>query len=179
MKYLILLYFFSFNLYSQNTKNDSIAIEFKAKLFTVSEFGLASKEQILKDIEAQKVYFLKTQYKNFLFLKIEFDQPYRISTNHTNSLVRKCFYYMAFNLQTKIFYRLGGFDYIDIDKFIDDLSSLEGKNLIDWEHRNEIEDVDLECLLKYKDLSEKQRLKHKFTCFSSCSENTSLYYVEH
>lgn len=64
--FCFLLYFSQ--LYSQeNVVIDSTAVIFKAKLFTVSEYGIASRENILRDIENQKVIFLKTKYKTFFF----------------------------------------------------------------------------------------------------------------
>ena len=158
---------------------DSTSIIFKANLFTISEYGIASKENILKDIENQKVNFLNTKYKSFSFLKIEFSQPYRTSDTSSLTLDRSCSYYLAFNITKKRFYKLGGFDNIDIDDFINDLELQEGINIIDWANRNEIAEINIDCLYDYFMLNKKQRLKRKFTCFECCSQNTKTYYIEH
>jgi hypothetical protein len=158
---------------------DSAAVVFKANLFTVSEYGIASRETILRDIESQEVIFLKTKYKTFSFLKIDFSQPYRSSDNARSTLVRNCFYYIAFNKIKNKFYRLGGFDALDIEDFIKDLESQEGVNVVDWENGNEVEGIAIECFYEYIHLNKKKRSKKKFTCFECCSENTRTYYIEY
>lgn len=112
-------------------------------------------------------------------MKIKFSQPYRTSDNSELTLDRNCFFYIAFNIIKMKFYRLGGFDSVNIDDFIKDLESQEGVNVIDWVNGNEIEEIDMDCLYEYFYLSKKKRLKQKFTCFESCSENTRTYYIEH
>ena len=180
-KYLsfICIVFICINAYGQDIVLDSIAIKFKANLFTISEYGVASKERIIEDIENQEVQFLKTKYKNFMFLKIRFSQPYRTSENGFRTLDRDCYYYIGYNIPSKRFYRLGGFDSVDIDAFIKDLESLELANIFDWEDRNEIEDIDIDCLYNYHHLSKRKRLKQKFDCFKNCAEDTRTYYIEH
>lgn len=171
---------FSFHVYCQRMPSvDSTSIAFKASLFTVSKYGIASKEKILQDVENQKVRFLKTKYKSFLFIKIEFSQPYRTSDKTRSTLTQNCNYYLAFNILEKRFYKLGGFDDVDIDDFINDLESQEGINLIDWVNRNEIEEIDIDCLYSYYKLNKKQRVKQNFTCFESCSQKIKTYYIEH
>ncbi len=157
---------------------DSTSVIFKANLFTTSEYGIASKENILKDIESQKVIFLKTKYKSFSFLKIEFSQPYRTSDISSLTLNRSCSYYLAFNIIKKRFYKLGGFDNLDIDDFINDLELQEGTNTIDWVNRDEIAEINIDRLYDYFKLNKKQRLKRKFSCFECCSQNTKTYYIE-
>lgn len=176
---LIFLLFLRFSAFGQTEEIDSCAIKFKANLLTVSEYGIASKQTILNDIESQEVEFLKTKYKNFFFLRIRFSQPYRTSESGFQTLDRDCYYYIAYNIRDKKFYRLGGFDSIDIDSFINDLQSLESNNIIDWEERNEIQEIDIDCLFDYYNLSPKKRLKRKFKCFENCSENTRMNYREY
>lgn len=179
--YTLLCFLFCFtHLYSQEkTAIDTTAIIFKANLFTVSEYGIASKEYILKDIEEQNVKFLKTSFESFCFLKIQFSQPYRTSNNSELTLDRTCAYYIAYNITKKKFYRLGGFDAVNVDDFIKDLELQEGGNSFDLVNLNEIEEININCLYEYFYLSKKKKLKHKFTCFKCCAENTKTYYIEH
>lgn len=177
INYVILLLLFKTISFAQQTEIDSSAIKFKANLFTLSEFGIASKEQILSDIENQEVSFLKTFYKEFYFLKVKFSQPYRRSNKSITTLIRNCTYYLAFNNRDKKFYRLGGFDMIDIDEFIEDLEDVEV--LLTNFNGNEIEEIDIDCLYKYHKLSKKQRLKKGFKCFKNCRQDTKTAYIEY
>lgn len=182
MKFKLMIFFsvfFYINIYCQNVQIDSTSIKFKAALFTLSEYGIASKGQILKDIENQETIFLKTKYKHFLFLRIKFSQPYRLSDLSENTFIRDCYYYIAFNKKNKKFYRIGGFDNLNIEDFIQDLDSVENDYLIDWNDRNEIEGIDIDCLYNYAKLSKKEKFKKGFTCFENCSNITRLYYIEY
>lgn len=173
MKRLIiftLLCFWLSNTFGQNI--DTTAISFKAKLLTVSEYGISNKSQILKDIENQKIKFLKTQYENFIFMKVDFAQPYRLPENHTQTLKRDCSYYIAFNVLNSIFYKLGGFDTIDIDSFFKDLEAVENVIFKDIAEGNEIEGIDIYCLHEYYKMNKKKRLKKGFRCLDSCSKKT-------
>lgn len=183
MNYKLIIFFsvfFCFHTYCQNAAVDSTLIKFKATLFTLSEYGIANKEQILKDVENQEIIFLRTKYKHFVFLKIKFSQPYRLGRGSSeNTFIRDCYYYVAFNNRDKKFYRIGGFDNLNIDDFINDLDSVEKDYTIDWNDRNEIEGIDIDCLYNYAKLSKKEKLKKGFTCFENCSNVTRLYYVEY
>ncbi|MNK08446.1 hypothetical protein D3C87_263840 [compost metagenome] len=172
--------FFYVNTYCQNDVVDSTSIIFKAALFTLSEYGVANKEQILKDVENQEIAFLRTKYKHFIFLRIKFLQPYRLGEGLSeNTLIRDCYYYVAFNNKDKKFYRIGGFDNLNIDDFIHDLDSVEKDYILDWNNRNEIEGIDIDCLYNYAKLNKKERLKKGFTCFENCTSVTKLFYTEY
>ena len=174
MRNIIILIILCFHTpYGFSQDKDSVSIAFKAKLFTVSEYGIADKNQIIKDIESQGVTFLKTKYDNFVFMKIDFSQPYRLPNNHTQTLYRDCSYYIAFNVSNSMFYRLGGFDKIDIDSFFEDLKASEGIIFKDFgATSNEIEDIDIHCLYNYYSMKKKKRRKKGFNCLVNCSKKT-------
>lgn len=175
MKRLVTLIFLSYivNIHGQDKMTiDTLAISFKAKLFTTSEYGISDKEQILKDIENQKIQFLKTQYENFVFMKVDFAQPYRIPQESTQTLNRDCSYYIAFNVTNSIFYRLGGFDKIDIDSFFEALEVNESGIFKDIVEGKEIEGIDIYCLHEYYKMSKKKRLRKGFKCLDNCSQKT-------
>lgn len=170
MKILIVLMvlFMSFVVNAQVlTAKDSLNIAFKAKLLTVSVTGIAERDIILKDVESQQVIFLKTSFKNFLFLKVKYDQSYRENEKVRMRFVN-CSYFIAFNIKQFEFYRIGGFDSDDIDKFMEDLSSQESAD--PFLETEPIKGVDFNCLSEYSRLSKKKRLKKKLTCFKCCSE---------
>lgn len=158
--------------FGQSKNIDTTAIAFKAKLLTVSEYGIADKSQILKDIESQKITFLKTKYESFIFMKVDFDQPYRLPTGSTQTLKRDCSYYMAFSVSNSILYRLGGFDTIDIDSFFEALEANESSIFKDIETGKEIEGIDIYCLHEYFKMSKKKRLKKGYSCMDNCSNKT-------
>ena len=175
-----LLAVISFSMSAQGKKIviDSSAIAFKAKMLTMSEYGIASKEDVIKYAENQKLTFLKTLYSNFLFMKVEFDQPYTSSDKSRSTLLRHCNYYLAYNTVSCRYYKLGGFDSVDIDIFFKDLGDKEVGyfKTLDGEH---IEEIDIFCLYDYYQLSIKKRKKEGFHCFPVCSEETRLYYIEY
>lgn len=160
------------NLFSQNKSIDSTAIGFKAKLFTVSEFGISDSNEILKDIENQKIKFLKTQYLNFIFMKVEFEQPYRMPDNRTQTLSRECNYYIAFNIVDSRYYKLGGFNTLEVDAFFEDLEMREGTYFKDISGGNEIEEIDIYCLYEYYKMNQKKRFRKGFKCLNNCKDLT-------
>ncbi|WP_108803801.1 hypothetical protein [Aquimarina sp. Aq107] len=146
---------------------DSTSLVFKAKLLTVDLTGIDNKESILNHLENKREhYFLKTKYSSFVFIKIVSKKPdvgwYRNK--------KGCSFYLAFNLLNTRFYRLGGFDIIDIDNFIKDLKEQEIILFKDLEGGNEIEEMDIYCLYEYYEMKPKKRLKKGFSCFQKCSK---------
>lgn len=169
-KVLIIMLFCFTNVFSQNNKVDSLDVSFKAKLFTVSEYGVSNKNQILKDIDSQKVTFLRTEYKNFLFMKIDFSQPYRFYNNSTRTLKKDCSYYIAFNIKDLKYYKLGGFDDLDIDSFFKDLDFREGAYFLSLTGED-VEEINIYCLYEYYKMSKKKRLRKGYKCLTNCSQN--------
>lgn len=182
MKRILLLLLFCFyfpQIIAQNKEIDTVSISFKAKLFTVSEYGVSSKEQILRDINNQKIQFLNTLYKNFIFMKIEFSQPYRLSNGHIRTLERDCNYYMAFNILDSRFYKLGGFDSLDIDDFFDDLKIKEKTIFKGGINGGEVENIDIHCLYQYYNINKRKKQRKNFKCLSSCSKKTKKNVTNH
>jgi len=169
------LFFICSRFYGQ-IKIDSSAIAFKAKLFTVSEYGIASEQTILKDIEKQELKFLETKYKNFIFMEIPFSQPYRINDTTKTTLIRNCSYYLAFNLVSLRFCRLGGFDNLDIDDFFNDCF-LYRESLF-YIDDVDIKGVDIICLHDYYKMNNEDRLKIGFKCMNNCDEKTKTILYE-
>lgn len=158
---------------SQNLKKqDSIKIAFKAKLLTTSEYGISYKEKILEDIQKQKIVFLNTVYENFIFMKITFSQPYRTSRNTTRTLIRDCNYYIAFSKLDDRFYRLGGFDYVDINDFFKDLIMRENLIFKQAPNNNLVENMNIDCLYNYYEMSENKKRRKGFKCFENCKKQT-------
>lgn len=177
-KLLIILICFICNSYCHGQQIvDSSSVAFKAQLFTVSEFGIAKKDSIIKYISSQKTTFLKTLYKDFMFIKVDFSQPYTQSDGSKLTLFRNCSYYMGYNKRNSTFYRLGGFDVVDVDIFFNDLKLSDGIMFYTFDD-GEIEGMSVQCLYSYYQLSKKKRIKRGFHCFDKCSENTQLYITD-
>ncbi len=165
---LLLLTVTLVNSQSLSTK-DSTNILAKSKLLTVSEYGIANKEQIMMDIEGQKAVFLKTLYKDFVFVKVDFSQPYRNLDYSTSTLNRVCSYYLAFSIKDSRFYKLGGFREVDIDDFFRDLK-LRELTIFQGISGDEVADIDIYCLHEYFELNEKKRKKRGYKCLDVCKE---------
>jgi hypothetical protein len=74
-----------------------------------------------------------------------------------------------------VFYRLGGFDTIDIDQFIKDFEGVELSFSVDDPL---YESINMGCLYDYYNMSDRKRRKYKFTCLENCVENTQYPYFE-
>jgi len=145
---------------------DSASIIFKAKLLTLDKEGISDVAGILNSVNKNKANFLKTKYDSFIFISVNDKEPYR-GWYDSNS---GCKYYLAFNKKSAKFYRLGGFDVVDIDDFIKDLEEQEVIIFRDLGGGNEIEGIDIYCLYNYYEMKPRKRFKKGFKCFSKCSE---------
>jgi len=163
-KHILFFLFLTSSIFSQTnslTKDDTLGIKFKARLLTLEREGLPNKKYILENLEEREVLFLKTNYDNFIFLKIIGKPPVGW---YKNSF---CNYYLSYNKKTRVFYKLGGFDFLDLDSFFEDLSHNE---LSMWEFETDVEEINLECLYKYYILPEKKKNRKKINCHCKCSD---------
>ena len=153
---------------------DTASVIFKAKLLTLSEYGLTDKKQLIEDIEGQNAKILKSVYDGFIFVKVDFNQPFRAGEGVTKMMIRNCSYYLAFNTYNYEFYKLGGSNEIDIDRFMPVLLINEAPIFRDFENGNEIEGIDIFCLHEYYELKKKKRLKKGYHCLENCAEETIM-----
>ncbi|GAB5398565.1 MAG: hypothetical protein Aureis2KO_01500 [Aureisphaera sp.] len=151
---------------------DSTSILFKSKLLTVSEFGIGDKQQILNDLEGQKAQFLENKYENFVFVKVVFDQPYRLLNQNIVSFNRNCSYYLAYNIIDSRYYRLGGFGELDIDSFFKDLKLRETTIFKSHTSASDIEGINIYCLYDYYRMKDKKRMRKGYECFDNCKNVT-------
>lgn len=122
MKYLLIAIFcFSLSSFAQQKEIDTSGVAFKAKLLTLSECGLASKKELVQILERQKVSFLKSDYKKFLFLRVRYNQDYQASKSVVSLNGNPCYVYFAFNISELRFYRLTGFRDPEVDDFFKDM----------------------------------------------------------
>ena len=182
MKYYIIplifnLFFLSIS-NSQITEKDSVNIAFKAKLLTTSRFGLADTSTIKKSIQKQDLEFISNPTNSIILLKIKFDQKYYMNNkNRANFFYGKCYYYLSYNTKTNKFYRLGGFDSLDIKDFFNDLNYIEKQEkekLFLKGFDSDYDGIDIICLSNYNDLSKKKKRKKGFKCFNICSKSLNL-----
>ena len=164
---LIISLFLNVHLNAQETRIiDTTSITFKAKLLTLSRRGITNVKNILDEENKKKVDFLKTKYKSFIFIKINSKDPSYGWYKTKNG----CNYYLAYNKEKSKFYRLGGFDIVDINDFFKDLENQEVIIFKDLEEGNEIEEIDIYCLYNYYKMKPKKRLKKGYKCFHKCSK---------
>lgn len=178
MKKIICIVFLMLCVSLRSQVLDSISIAFKAKILTINKQGISNIKNILDQVDNKEIKFLKTKYVDFIFMKVKFsDSDYSGEVylkqkfdSIGRTLFGDCSYYLAFNKKSARYYRLGGFDIIDIDSFIDDLEEQEVFIFKDLEGGNEIEEMDIYCLYNYYEMKPKRRLKKRFNCFSKCSK---------
>ena len=97
-------------------------------------------------------------------MKIKFGQKYFRGNRDFTELMGVCYYYLAYDDDNQTFYRLGGFEKLDLKDFFKNFEVLKATLTI------EESEVDLFCLYEYSDLSEKKKLRKPFDCFKSCED---------
>ncbi|HRJ31910.1 MAG TPA: hypothetical protein PLV21_00065 [Cyclobacteriaceae bacterium] len=120
---------------------DTSRVVYKAKLLTISRFGITDSISTLNTIQSQSSHLLKSNSSEFIFIKIKFDQPYDIllkqdSSNRGFSWFGHCYYYLAFSSSKGKYYRLGGFDVSDTKDFLKDVKEIEVLQLLKVEEIN-------------------------------------------
>lgn len=154
---------------------DSTLIAFKAKLLTTSRLGVTDSLTMLRSIQGQQLEYLYSPIPDVILMKVKFDQKYFTVRDGYIELIGTCYYYLAFNVANNKFYRLGGFEALDIEEFFSEVQSIE-EALIDTNHYSGT-DVDFYCLLEYSQLSKKKKARRGSDCFQSCNEEISEYLV--
>ncbi len=173
--YILILIIAQFS-FGQLSKTDSLNIAYKAKLLTTSRLGLADSITIHNSIQNQKVHFIKNPTESVFFLKIKAAQKfYGGNKNTSTGQFGHCNYYAAYMSSLNKFYRIGGFDSIDIDDFFNDLESyqvmLDGMKLLnDFDYLFNENKMNLLCLMDYYDMNLRKRRRERFKCFNKCSE---------
>lgn len=169
MKILIILLVSTFsigNTYSQ--KIDSVGLKLKAQLLTTSRYGIASYDSLLSDITKQRVIFIKSPALNIILLKVHFSQKYFIGGDGGHiQWLSDCYYYLAFNIKKNKFYRIGGFEILDLRDFFQDLKA-DDYGLF-GEAFNKTSEINFLCLRDYNELSPKRQLKQR-TCLPACDK---------
>lgn len=165
--YTLFLFFLYSKVWSQDINQTMVAE--KAKLLTISRFGIANKDSIWSDLQKQKLWFIPNKSTNILLMKVRFEQKYRHGNNQSTLWIGGCFFYIAYNKKTFKYYRLGGWDTVDAFDFFNDLPPEDYSRLLLDEKLKE--NIDFYCLLEYSKWPRKRK-KQKKTCPCSkiCSE---------
>ncbi len=170
-KYIPIIFLALFFQLGHSQKKDTADIAFKAKLLTIDRHGVLDQDKLLEDILKQKLEIIEhSDSSNWIFMKIKFDQKY--GDYYDNSYVAwlgECYFYIAYRKEKSKFYRLGGFDSLDLDDFVNDIQNdIEYfKILSNGKLNNE---VPINCIESYVELPERKRLKKEYNCFQKCSD---------
>lgn len=173
MKYFAII-FLLISTFTLSQKTDSKDIAFKAKLLTLDRHGVLNEDKLLEDITNQKLEFIEyNDFSNWVFMKIDFNQIYGNYIDNNSILwLGNCSFYIAFRNENSKFYRLGGFDALDINDFIKDLrQDIEYIPILSNENLNEI--IDINCMESFFEMTEKKKFKKGYQCYSPCSEKLS------
>ena len=146
---------------------DSTAVLFKAKLLTISKYGIANREKIINYVDSQNAIFLNDPFDSFMFIKVDFGQPYTLSDGSIVLALGDCSYYIAYSIFDNRFYRLGGFEFNDIDEFIKDLIISEAYF---GSQEDMDEEINLACMYENYMKNKVKNKKKPYTCFDNCSE---------
>ena len=149
---------------------DTANVLFKAKLLTTSVYGYDDKQRILDEIQNQEAAFLDSPSPELSLIRIRFNQKYiNGSKGYFIDVNGECDYYVAYINERSRFYRLRGFDVLDLDDFFSAIFDLR-INLISHEVAKD-SPVDFDCLRDYHYTKPKKRFKIVFDCIRSCNES--------
>jgi hypothetical protein len=171
------IYFSNFFCILINTKIssqpiDTLSICFKAKILTTTRNGYFDSLSLIKELSNQKLSIIDIPIDNVIFIKIKHEQRYNMLDNSNLVLIGTCYYYLAFNLNNSKYYRLGGFDYLDLDDFFKEINILN-INLLGGNNY----EIDLLCLFEFSNYSNRKKKKKKFRCFENCSEEITNFLI--
>jgi hypothetical protein len=162
---IIILLFISLNkVYSQeNTTVSEVntsAILFKAKLFTLSEHTVKSKNDLIEDIDKLSYKFYENE--DYIFILIKNKYYCLDGRNRNSSMWCDCDYYICYSKKKEAYYLLGGFEDDNIDDFYYDY---KGSIFYDWESK-----IENEFLIEFIKYVELNKLKKAKKCFKKCIE---------
>jgi hypothetical protein len=142
---------------------DSSSLVFKAKLLVLGTYGQLDKSELDSYLDEQEVTYLQSPSPNIFLFKIN------SSYEHLDGIkiLGKCDFYIAFNLETDRYYKLGGFDSEDIAHFFEDLSQKDAIFTFEFLEQSEL---DWDCMATYAELSNRKKKKNGYTCYKKCSE---------
>lgn len=162
----ILLVIISYSCDKKVFENSLSNIEKKAKLLTISEFGIANPELILEETINQELKYIDFGYENFLFMEVILTQNHWLDSN--SQIISKNLYckrIIVFNKITKRFYPLRNGSSLHVKELIDDINLFEKEPLkfIDKQRTNN-SSIDLFCVFEYV----KNGSHAQFNCIENC-----------
>lgn len=188
-------------LYSQELENvrkkDESQILVKAKLLTLSKYGIESEEGLISKVLNQDAKFMPSSFKDYYIISITNGQnnPIIVKLNNnilyqycdentrTNSL---CNFVLVFSKVTYRYYLIKGFDICEIKELNDELSNVQLHRTSESSPESVYElfnseiskeaGIDIECLT-YNHINRKKRDKPK-KCFEICNTCNSPARVE-
>jgi hypothetical protein len=149
-------------------ENPNYNIEQKAKLLTVSEFGVADPKIILEEVFNQKLRYIDFGYKNFLFMEIVLSQNYW-KDSKWNGIANNlyCKRIIVYNKITKRYYNLKRGSSLDVSNLVEDIETYELRPLI-FISKGKVESaIDLFCVFEF---AENKSLNF-FDCITGCDDN--------
>lgn len=163
--FFLVIYFVSNLASGQVTANEDVG--FKAKLLTLSRFGLLDSKMLLDELENQKVDFIHDT-SEILILKVYSSKKFFLGTNqHYVDWIGDCNFFLAYNRRNYTFYRLGGFQTLDLRSFFEDMNSSDLISILESQTVNL--HLDIPCLLKCSKKS-KSNTGYECKCNVICSD---------
>ncbi|KAA5536545.1 hypothetical protein F0919_02435 [Taibaiella lutea] len=170
--------------YDSYTEIDSSLLMNKAKLLTLSKFGVNDIDTIIKGLLSQKSKIYHTSSKFYDVIEIISNQGFSIDIKTKKSIQThycgedtednsRCSYVLIFSHHTYRFYNLIGFSSIEIEALEKELNSYSESifDIVSVHLAKELS-IDLNCLLS-KYLKEKKQFKNR-KCFKECGRCMEL-----
>jgi hypothetical protein len=160
---------------------DSVQIMNKAKLLTISKYGVENYESIIEKILSQEAYLYNTDLPDYLIINIKSNQNNPIKIKGVNGEINKycgenlndsldisCNYVIVFSNISYRFFKIKGFDICELEALERELD--ESIYLINQVFSNKllaITSIDLDCM--YSTYGEEKKHKKKLLdCYKKC-----------
>lgn len=171
IKYISIIFLALVFQWGHSQEKDTADVAFKAKLLTLDRHGILAEDKLLNDIKKQKLEFVEyNDSSNWIFIKIKFDQKYGgYIDNYSVLWLGDCYFYLAFRKEKSKFYRLGGFDVLDVEDFVKDIQNdIEYLDVLSNKKLNS--EIPIDCIESYVEIPERKKLKKGYKCFKKCSD---------
>jgi len=151
-----------------NQEKQQLNIEQKAKLLTVSEYGITNSEIILEEVLNQDLKYIDFGYENFLFMEITLNQSHWYGYGKQGIAENLyCERLVVYNKKNHRFYRIFRDNYNDVHELVNDIYSYELQPLSFISNRNDDSIIDLFCVFDFV----KDKGSSNFDCISNCGGN--------
>ncbi|WP_339687790.1 hypothetical protein [uncultured Nonlabens sp.] len=134
---------------------------------TVSEYGVANSDLILKEVLSQKIDYIDFGFENFLFMEITMNQNQWSGSDVSNLAPNQyCKVLIVYNKSANRYYKVTETNTADVYVLISDIRNNESDPLVFLSKKDLVTNIDLLCIFNFVD----NKVIRPFNCLSACRE---------